>query len=47
MIRSGDTFIVDQCVVIGWGKESFGASGISAVLKKIRVNMSQEISAYC
>ena len=34
---SGDTFVVDQCVVAGWGKETFGASGISAILKKIRV----------
>ena len=35
--QSGDTFVIDQCVVIGWGKESFGASGISTILKKIQV----------
>ena len=35
--RSGDTFVIDQCVVIGWGKETFGASGISAILKKTQV----------
>ena len=34
---TGDTFVVDQCVVTGWGKETFGDSGISAILKKIQV----------
>ena len=33
----GESYVVDQCVVIGWGKETFGASGISAILKKIQV----------
>ena len=33
----GESYVVDQCVVTGWGKETFGASGISAILKKIQV----------
>ena len=33
----GESYVVDQCVVAGWGKETFGASGISAILKKIQV----------
>ena len=34
---TGGTFVVDQCVVAGWGKETFGDAGISAILKKIQV----------
>jgi len=29
-----DTFILDGCTVIGWGKETFNSAGISAVLRK-------------
>ena len=40
---AGDTFVIDQCVVAGWGKESFGASGISSVLKKMKVRRPLEV----
>jgi len=42
--QSGDTFVIDQCVVAGWGKESFGASGISSVLKKMKVPLVDQLS---
>jgi kallikrein len=34
---ASDTFILDGCTVIGWGKETFNSPGISAVLRKTRV----------
>jgi len=34
---SADTFVLDSCTVIGWGKEAFNSPDISAVLKKTRV----------
>ena len=34
---AAQTYVLDQCLVIGWGKETFGSAGISAVLKKIQV----------
>jgi len=33
----GDTFHMDDCLVLGWGKENFNAAGVSAVLRKTRV----------
>lgn len=32
-----DTFLLDQCVVAGWGKETFSSPGQAARLRKIRV----------
>jgi len=34
---SSDTFVLDSCTVIGWGKEAFNSPDISSVLKKTRV----------
>ena len=34
---SAQTYNLDKCLVIGWGKEDFGSVGISAVLKKMQV----------
>ena len=34
---STQTYVLDQCQVAGWGKETFASVGISAVLKKIQV----------
>ena len=36
--NAAQTYVLDQCLVIGWGKETFGSAGISAVLKKIQVS---------
>ena len=34
---AAQTYQLDQCLVIGWGKETFASAAISAVLKKIQV----------
>ena len=34
---SSDTFVLEDCMVIGWGKETFNSPGISAILRKTRV----------
>ena len=35
--EASDTFYIDSCTVIGWGKESFNSPGISAILRKTTV----------
>jgi len=37
MPEASDTFMLNGCTVIGWGKETFNSPDISAILKKTRV----------
>merc|ERR1711892_544771 len=34
---ASDTFALEECTVLGWGKETFNSAGLSAVLRKTRV----------
>ena len=37
---AGQTFVLHQCQLIGWGRDTFFSVGISSVLKMIQVELT-------